>query len=95
MHFDKDSIQKLSKLCRIECSEEETQKLEANLESILSYMDQLNQVNTEAVKETSSMTKGLELLFHEDEVGEVIAHETFMKNTPDKVGGMVKIPTVI
>lgn len=95
MHFDKDSIQKLSKLCRIECSEQEAKKLESNLESILSYMDDLNQVDTEGVKETSSMTKDLELLFHEDEIGEVIDHDIFMKNTPDKVGGMVKIPTVI
>ena len=95
MHFDRESIKKLSKLCRIECSEEEAAKLQKNLESILSYMDQLKEVDTTNTQETSAMTKGQTLFFHEDEVGEIIPHETFMASTPEKVGGMVKIPTVI
>lgn len=95
MHFDKESLKHLSKLCRIECDEEELSRLHIHLESILAYVDELKKVNTEGVKETTSMTKDQKLFLHEDEVAESIPHDLFMANSPEKVGGMIKVPSMM
>ncbi|NCU53958.1 MAG: aspartyl/glutamyl-tRNA amidotransferase subunit C [Candidatus Fonsibacter ubiquis] len=46
MSINKDTIKKISKLARISVTNEETDRLEKDLNSILKFVEQLKELNT-------------------------------------------------
>jgi len=94
-HLNKDSIKKLSKLCRIDCSENEQESLLNDLEKILSYVDQLQEVDTENVPVCNHVLADMANVMREDSVGETIPREVFLALAPEHTGGMVRVPPVI
>jgi aspartyl-tRNA(Asn)/glutamyl-tRNA(Gln) amidotransferase subunit C len=90
-----EEIEKLSKLCRIACSDEEKDKLRNNLTKILSYVDQLKQIDTTGVPPCNTVLSELSSVMREDEVGETLSRDTFLDNAPAHVGGMIRVPPVI
>ncbi|QVL56868.1 MAG: Asp-tRNA(Asn)/Glu-tRNA(Gln) amidotransferase subunit GatC [Simkaniaceae bacterium] len=93
--LDKETLIDLTKLCRINCSNEELKTLLSNLQSILGYIDQLKEVDTEDVPVCNHVSVEIETFMREDEVSESLDRDTFLKNSPSHVGGMVRVPTVI
>ena len=93
--FDKDTLVQLAKLCRINCTDEELEVLLKNLQSILGYMDQLREVDTEDVPVCNHVSEFMGSFMREDEVSALLDSETFLKNSPSRVGRMVRVPTVI
>ena len=85
----------LASLARIELSEEEEKVFNHNLEKILGYMHLLDEVNTQGVLPCAHVLETVQNVMGEDEVGEHLDHETFLKNAPDSVGGMIKVPPVM
>jgi aspartyl-tRNA(Asn)/glutamyl-tRNA(Gln) amidotransferase subunit C len=47
MEFDKNSTLKLAKLARLSLNDEQLDSLEKDLTSIVSFIDQLKEINTE------------------------------------------------
>jgi aspartyl-tRNA(Asn)/glutamyl-tRNA(Gln) amidotransferase subunit C len=95
MHFNEESLKDLAHSCKIDCSKEELQKLLSNLESILDHVDHLNSVNTENVPPCRHVSGNSQLFLAPDEEDHLLNHDDFMKNVPSKVGGMVKVPTIL
>lgn len=93
--FDKETLIHLANLCRINCSDEELQVLLKNLQSILGYIDQLKEVDTEDAPICNHVSEVVQSYMREDEATESLDRETFLKNSPSHVGGMVRVPTVI
>jgi aspartyl-tRNA(Asn)/glutamyl-tRNA(Gln) amidotransferase subunit C len=94
-HFDEKSLLALTKLCRIECSEEERKKLLTNIESIVAYFDELQKIDTEGVPPCNHVLETAKNVMREDEAGETLDREIFLKNSPSHVGGMIRVPPVI
>ena len=94
-HFDDKSLLALTKLCRIECSKEELKQLLTNIQSIVAYFDQLGEIDTEGVPPCDHVLETAKNVMREDEIGETISRETFLKNSPSHVGGMIRVPPVI
>lgn len=94
-HFNENDLQKLMKLSRIECSKEEKEKFYKSLSRVVSYMDQLSEVNTEGVSPCNHILETISNVTREDEVGEILPRETFLANAPSHVGGMVRVPPII
>lgn len=94
-NFDKDTLKTLTQLCRIQCKEESLEKLLKNFKSILSYVDQLKEVDTEGVPECNHVLESISNVMREDQTEETLERETFLKNSPSHVGGMVRVPPVI
>ncbi len=92
---DRETVKKLTKLSRIQCTEEEEIKLLADLQSILSYVELMNAVDTENVKPCNHVLEEMCNVEREDVVGEVLPREIFLANAPDKIGGMIRVPSVI
>jgi aspartyl-tRNA(Asn)/glutamyl-tRNA(Gln) amidotransferase subunit C len=90
-----EEIEKLSKLCRIACSEEEKEILRQNLSKVLGYIDQLKQIETNGIPPCNTVLKDLFSVLREDEVADTLSRETFLANAPQHVGGMVRVPPVI
>ena len=49
MEFDKNSTSKLAKLARLSLNDEQLDSLEKDLTSIVSFIDQLKEINTEKI----------------------------------------------
>lgn len=92
---DKETIKKLTELCRIGCPEEEQEELLKDLNSMLSYIDQLQELDTSHVKPCNHVIADMNNVMRADEVGETISTKEFLDNAPEKIGGMIRIPSVI
>lgn len=93
--FDEKELIKLTKLCRIECTEDEKKALHQQLAKILNYIEQLNEVNTEGIDPCYRVLETLTNVMREDEIGETLPRELLLANAPAHVGGMVRVPPVI
>lgn len=93
--MDKESLINLTKLCRINCSEEELDTLQKNLQSILGYFDQMKEVDTEDVPVCNHVSNEIESTAREDKADQILDRKTFLDNSPSHVGGMIRVPTVI
>lgn len=94
-HLNEESIKKLTQLCRIDCTDEEQEALLKDLESILEYVDQLQEVDTENVKPCNHVLEEIHNVMREDIVGETLPREIFLDNAPDHTNGMIRVPPVI
>ncbi len=93
--FDEKDLEKLAKLCRIECTEDEKKSLHNHLANVLKYVEQLNEVDTHGVEPCYRVLETLSNVMREDEIGETLARELFLANAPAHVGGMIRVPPVI
>ena len=93
--IDRKTIQNLTKLCRIECTEAEQESLTQDLQNILQYIELLQELDTENVKPCDHVLEGIVNVTREDAVGETLPREAFLANAPSQVGGMIRVPTVI
>jgi aspartyl-tRNA(Asn)/glutamyl-tRNA(Gln) amidotransferase subunit C len=93
--FDEKELIKLTKLCRIECTEEEKKALHQQLSQVLNYIEQLKEVDTEGVDPCFRVSETLANVMREDEVGETLPRDLFLANAPAHVGGMIRVPPVI
>ena len=92
--IDESVLLDLASLSQINFTEEESQELLGNLEAILAHMDQLQQIDTENVPVCHHILEGFTSVMREDEVKATLSHKDFMANSPENVGGMVRVPSI-
>ncbi len=91
----KETIRYLSQLCRIHYSEEDAEAMFKDLQRILEYIDQLQSIDTEGVPPCSNVIAGMNNVTREDTIGKTLPREVFLANSPDHVGGMIRVPPVL
>ena len=82
MQITPDLIKYLESLARINLSEEEEKTVGAQLQDILTYIDMLNELDTEGV-EAMSHSFPLNNVFRKDEVKPSMAPEEIVANAPE------------
>jgi len=87
-------VEHVANLARLELTEEEKQMFNEQLNAILKYAEQLNQLDTEGVEPTSHAML-LSNVMREDEVRASLAIEQVMLNAPDEEDGQIKVPAVL
>jgi aspartyl-tRNA(Asn)/glutamyl-tRNA(Gln) amidotransferase subunit C len=93
--LDRETIKKLTQLCRIDCTEEEQNALLDDLQKILSYIELLQEIDTQHVQPCNQVLENFGNVMRDDSVGQLLSRELFLANAPLHVGGMIKVPTVI
>jgi aspartyl-tRNA(Asn)/glutamyl-tRNA(Gln) amidotransferase subunit C len=93
--LDKKSIKSLTELCRIDCSEEEQERLLKDLQSILAYVELLQEVDTANVPPCNHVLSDIVNVMRDDIPGKSMPRETFLANAPSHVGGLIRVPPVI
>ncbi len=92
---DVEHVASLAKLC---FSEDEKQKLTSQLNEILAYMEQLNQLDTTNVEPLSHV---IELspaeggMFRKDELKPTLTRDEALRNAPAKTEKFFRVPKVI
>jgi len=87
-------IEKVAKLARLELSEEEKRTFGEQLEQILTYMEQLNRLDTTGVEPTSHAIPIVNV-FREDEVKPSFPGEEVLSLSPDQEDDHFKVPRII
>jgi len=93
--LDPEIIKNLTMLSRIRCSKEERESLLSDLNEILGYVEQLNEVDVEGLPPCNTVLQGMTNVMREDETGQTLPRETFLANAPEHISGMVRVPPVI
>jgi aspartyl-tRNA(Asn)/glutamyl-tRNA(Gln) amidotransferase subunit C len=89
-----DDIKKLAKLASLSLTDPEIENLKGDLNSILDYMQKLEQVNVTNV-EPMSHVHGLTNVFRADKVAEHINPKLVKENAPEMHEGFFKVPLII
>ena len=92
--IDLDTLKKLGKLSRIPIDETSSNKLMEDLNKIIGFIEQLNEVDTESVNPLSSVT-GQNLPIREDVVDDGNKNNDVLENAPEKKSGYFVVPKVI
>jgi aspartyl-tRNA(Asn)/glutamyl-tRNA(Gln) amidotransferase subunit C len=90
-----DEVRHIAKLAKLKLSEEEIKKFTTQLSDILGFFEQLQEVDTENVEETSQVT-GLENISRIDEIEICEYTDDLLQCTPHKIENhCVKIPKIM
>ena len=94
MKIDKNTINKIARLSRIKLDDKESEDYINDLNSILDWVEQLNEVNTENVKPLSNISSSI-LPKREDVSKDTNSSEEILENAPDKLEGFFAVPKVV
>lgn len=94
MEFDKNSTLKLAKLARLSLNDEQLDNLEKDLTSIVSFIDQLKEINTDKIDPTSN-SLNQDLILRDDIAENKLSNEDLLRNVPDSELGFFVVPKVI
>ena len=94
-NLNKETIKTLTRLCRIDCTEEEQEALLHDLKKILDYIEQLQQINTDNVPPCNHVLEDIHNVMREDVVESVLDREEFLANAPAHIGGMIRVPPIL
>ena len=93
-NIDIDELKKLGKLSRLKIVDENSQRLIKDLNEIIGFIDQLNEVNTENIKPLSSVT-GHPLPLRDDKISDGNINSAVLKNAPEQNSGYFVVPKVV
>lgn len=81
MTIDKETVDKIAHLARLELTDDEKQALMGDMGKILDFMAKLNEIDTSGVEPLVYMTDEINVL-REDVVKQKITHEEALQNAP-------------
>jgi len=96
MHLDKNKIEHISNLARIELKPEEKQKFSEQLSSVLDYFNKLSQLKIEPIQDQDSDIN-LENIYRTDEAKNCPedVRENILSNRPQPSGRYFKVSKIL
>ncbi len=94
MKISKDDVIKVAELARLEFGEEELEKFTEQLGKILTYIEKLNELDTENVEPTSHVLD-IATPLREDVVEDWLEPAEAVENAPEEEDGFFVVPKVI
>ena len=87
-------VEKIAQLAKLKFSEEEKIKLQKDMNQVLGYIEQLNELDLTGVEPLENINE-TENIMREDEVKVWLSTEDALKNAPSKTQKFFKVPKVI
>lgn len=87
-------VEHIAKLARLKLTEEEKQRFQKELGTIIEYFDQLKKLNTDGVSPTTHVVP-LENVLREDKVKPSLPVDEALANAPDRKGNYFRVPKVV
>jgi len=94
MTIDKNTVARIASLARIRLTEDEQATMTKEFQGILSWVDQLQEVNTDDVPPLTSVVE-ITLPLREDKVTDGGYPEDVLANAPKQAAGFFVVPKVI
>lgn len=94
MKISKQEVEHVAKLARLELSEQETDKLTEQLSNILTYVEQLNELDTSSIEPTAHVLD-IRNVVRDDIVAPSLPQDKALANAPEKAAGHYRVPKII
>jgi len=94
MKITEETVERIAELAKLEFTGEEKTAVMGDMNKILSFMDKLNELDTEGVEPLIYMTSEVNAL-RKDEVIQTLSHEEALKNAPKKDSDYFRVPKVL
>jgi aspartyl-tRNA(Asn)/glutamyl-tRNA(Gln) amidotransferase subunit C len=95
MSIDENTVRKVAKLARIALPEDRVPAMAAELNGIMAWIEQLNEVDIDGVEPMTSAVEGLALPMREDVVTEGEDSDRVLANAPKAEDGFFVVPKVV
>lgn len=93
--ISRETVQRLALLSRLQVNDDEADKLAADMTEILSYIEQLDELDTSDTEPTYQVT-GLSNVWRDDVVDtEVVSREDLLGLAPESTENQIKVPKVL
>ena len=86
-----DTLRKIAHLARLEFDEKDKDKLLAEMNGILAFVEKLNEVNTDGVEPLTTMSHEVNAL-RKDEVKPHLDRDEALANAPDRNEEYIRVP---
>ncbi len=87
-------INYVAHLARIDLTEEETTLFQGQLEQVLHYVEQLDEIDVSGVEPTAHAFPVYNIL-RKDEMGQSLGHSAVIANAPAASDGEIRVPKII
>lgn len=94
MKISKEMVKYVALLSRLELTNKEIEIYQDQLSRILTYVEKLNEINTQDIEATSHVIS-LNNVFREDITGESLSREETLRNAPDPTNKFFRVPKII
>lgn len=94
MKIDKETVDKIAHLARLEFENEAKEQIIKDMNNMLTFVEKLNELDTSKVEPLIYMSDEVNVL-REDEVKQEITQDEALKNAPKKDSDYFKVPKVI
>ena len=94
MSVDQNTVRRIARLARIAVTEDEVPHLQGELNAILSFVEQLNEVNVEGVEPMTSVTP-MVMKKRQDGVTDGGYPEKVLQNAPAREDSFFAVPKVV
>jgi aspartyl-tRNA(Asn)/glutamyl-tRNA(Gln) amidotransferase subunit C len=89
-----EDVRHVARLARLELSEAELERMRAEMDAILAYMDKLRSLDTTGVEPTSHAVP-LRNVMRDDEPRPSFPRDDMLANAPDRAGDFFRVPRII
>ena len=94
MNINRDLLDKMAHLARLEFDEKDAEKMMKDMTDIVNWVEKLKEVNTDGIEPLTTMSHEFNAL-REDEVKEHISHERALRHAPKKDADYFRVPKVL
>ena len=92
--IDRKDVEHVARLARLALTDDEIERMREQLNGILSYIEKLNELDTDGVEPTSHAVPMLNVM-REDEPGPCLSRDEALANAPDRSGEFFRVPRII
>jgi len=92
--ISEDEVARVANLSRLSLTPDETRALAVQLSSVLKNFDQVSKVDTSGVEPLVTPTD-IEQFWRQDQVEKWEGAEAALKNAPEAIGNLFKVPPVV
>ncbi|MGC4378582.1 Asp-tRNA(Asn)/Glu-tRNA(Gln) amidotransferase subunit GatC [Fictibacillus sp. Mic-4] len=92
--ISEEQVKHVAHLARLAVSEEEVKMFTEQLDAIIGFAEELNELDTDNVELTTHVLD-LKNVLREDVVKDSVSREEALKNAPDQKDGQFKVPNVL
>ena len=94
MKIDQETLRKIAHLARLELEPGKEAEMIKDLNEIITWVEQLQEVDTEGVEPLTNMSHEVNV-FREDKPGGHLDHERALKNAPEHDKDYFRVPKVL
>ena len=92
--IQEEQVKHVANLARLAITEEEAKMFTEQLDAIIAFAEQLNELDTTGVKPTTHVLD-MKNVLREDKAEKGLPIEEVLKNAPDHEDGQIRVPSII